>query len=74
MMLKSNTLKTAVTIENVPEYANTVPYIVARLDDHTKKFWFYGAWDKESEAERVAGELGDCAFVFENEAALEGDK
>lgn len=67
MILKSTTLSTSVTIENVPSYANTVPYIVARFDDQTKKYWFYGAWTNKEEAEHVVNKLGDCALIFYNE-------
>lgn len=65
-------LKTTVIVENFPEYARNLPYIVARLDEVTNKFWFYGAWEEESEANRVAEELGDDAFVFDNDKVLEG--
>ena len=67
MSFTFDTLKATVTIENVPEYATKLSYIVARIDDQTNKFWFYGAWEDKVEAERVSAELGDDAFVFENE-------
>ena len=74
MSFTFKTLKTTVTIENVPAYATKLPYIVARVDDQTSKFWFYGAWEDKSEAERVSEELGESAFVFENELFIKEDK
>ena len=68
MVMKSDTLRAAVDIVNVPSYAHMLPYIVARKDEREYKFWFYGAWEDKAEAERVADELGDDAFVFDNDA------
>ena len=42
-------------INNLPEYTDDKPYIVARLSGG--KFWFWGAFDSESAAEQAANEL-----------------
>lgn len=56
-----------VELMNVPKYAESIPYIVARVDENDSKvYWFYGAWNDKNEADRVALELGDSAKVFEN--------
>ena len=56
-----------VELMNVPKYAESMPYIVARVDEtDSNVYWFYGAWDNKVDADRVALELGTCARVFEN--------
>lgn len=48
--------KTTITIHNVSE--NAKHYIVSRLDDNTNTLWYWGSWDNEEDARRVAIELG----------------
>lgn len=62
-------MKLSIDVElmNVPKYAETMPYIVARVDENDSNvYWFYGAWEEKEDADRVATELGDSARVFEN--------
>ena len=44
-----------VRVNNRPAYADEYEFIVARVVDG--EFWFYGAWDEEDEAYRVAREI-----------------
>lgn len=41
-------------VENVPEYAKDYKCIVARYDEESKKYWFFGAWNSIEEAGRCA--------------------
>lgn len=59
------TLHTKRAIENCPDYAKDYKYIVARDVDST--LWFYGAWNDEHEANRVAQVLGENALVLDND-------
>lgn len=62
-------MKLSIDVElmNVPKYAETMSYIVARVDEtDSNVYWFYGAWNDKNEADRVALELGDSAKIFEN--------
>jgi len=44
------------TINNIPAYANSYKYIVARRIDG--ELWFWGAWNDRGEANEVALEIG----------------
>lgn len=59
------TLSGSRPINNCPDYAKHYKYIVAR--DVDGEIWFYGAWNDEKEANRVAKELGENAMVLDNE-------
>lgn len=50
--------KTVITIHNVSE--NAKHYIVSRLDEDTNTLWYWGSWDNEEDAMRVANELGNA--------------
>ena len=58
-------MKTEVTIQNAPAYADNYPYIVARLDRN--KWWFWGAYKCATLASKAAIEVGGS--VFYNRAA-----
>ena len=45
-------------INNLPQYALVMNYVVARRDAETKELWFWGAFDTEEESIRVASEIG----------------
>lgn len=55
-------------INNLPEYAKTKKYIVARRVDG--ELWFWGAWDDRDTANEVALEEGGITIkndLLENE-------
>lgn len=52
-----------VNVNNVPVYALKAPYWVCRQSEDG--LWFWGAWDNENEAHRVAKEIG--GVVIDNE-------
>lgn len=54
-------MKCVANVENIPEYAKSFKYIVARPG--LGRFWFYGAWNDEVEASDVADKVE--GFVFE---------
>jgi hypothetical protein len=43
-------------INNIPDYAGNFTYIVARLCEN--ELWFWGAWNDEEVAYKVAAEIG----------------
>lgn len=47
-------------INNLPEYAKYMSYIVAREVDG--EYWFWGAYDNEHMAEQVAYEIDGQVF------------
>ena len=47
-------------IKNLPEYAIHHTYIVASICD--SNLWFYGAWDDEDKAYKVAEVIGGVAI------------
>ena len=55
-----NTLIGKVIVNNAPTYAEN-QYIVCRLD--RGELWFWGAWDKKEEAEKVADKFENGLVV-----------
>ena len=57
-------LKPIAKINNSPEFTperieKYGTYVVARYDDHTHSFWYYGTWLKEADAENIADQIGN---------------
>lgn len=49
-------------INNMPDYADSKRYIVART--YNGELYFWGAWDEKAEAKKTANEIG--GVVLEN--------
>ena len=49
-----------IKVYNKPAYADDYEFIVVRLNDG--EFWFWGAWDTEAEAQKVAKEIDGAVF------------
>ena len=54
-----------VKVNNVPEYANNFPIWVCKYSEDDHKLWFWGAWENEEVAEKVARQID--GVVVENE-------
>lgn len=54
-----------VEVNNVP--SDSLEYVVARYDNVTQSLWFWGSWDKESEARKIALEVGNAIVVRRTE-------
>ncbi len=55
-------MKVNVTINNIPDYAKTMPgYIVARKADHGE-LWFYGIYENKEKASYVSREIDGICF------------
>lgn len=54
------------TVNNLPSYALTKPYIVARYSfdkDNNASLWFYGAYDSEKAAYDAFEEIRDEGYL-----------
>lgn len=63
-------MKMTVEVNNTPNYAETYPYIVARLCDDGE-LWFYGAYETESEAKDVAFEITGLVLYNERQGVAD---
>ena len=62
MFTKNLVMVDGTVINNCENYAPKCNYIVARASDDG--WWFWGGWDTEKEAEKIADEIGGRAFRY----------
>ena len=60
MLTMNVTMKNGALIENCAEYVTKYRFIVARYGGGS--WWFWGAWNDESEAEKAATAIGGRVF------------
>jgi hypothetical protein len=61
-MARNLTMTDGTTVLNCEDYAKNYDFIVARQSEG--EWWFWGGWDTESEAEKVADEMNGRAFRY----------